>query len=85
MTMKQYKNLQKSQGFSEAEAILMCKGSAFVIDFIEMFDLRGRVYMVTKFASGGDLSQFCMKFGKLNEQSDNAADWLTEEQVKLIF
>lgn len=70
MTMKQYKHLQKSQGFSEAEAILMCKGSPFVIDFIEMFDLKGRVYIVTKFAAGGDLTQFCMKFGKLNEESD---------------
>ena len=85
MTIKKYKQLQKTQGFSEAEAILMCKDSSFVIGFIEMFDLRGRVYIVTKFAPGGDLTKFCMRFGKLSGEGVDKTDWLTEEQTKLIF
>ena len=49
-----------------------------------MFTLENRVYIVTKFAAGGDLTKFCMKFGKLDDKTPNM-DWLSEEQVRHIF
>ena len=46
---------------SEAESLQLCKGSAFVMNLVEKFTLKDRVYLVTKYAAGGNLLDYCLK------------------------
>ena len=50
-----YERLQKEDLVSEAEALELCKESVYIIKLIEKFNYKGDIYLVTKFACGGDL------------------------------
>ena len=81
---KKYARLQKEDRVSEAEALELCKESAHVVNLIEKFTLHGEIYLVTKFAAGGDLLQYCLR---REEQSlaQGKLNWLSEAQAKHIF
>ena len=81
---KKYARLQKEDRVSEAEALELCKESAYIVNLIEKFTLFGEIYLVTKFAAGGDLLQYCLN----SEEKSIAAGkpgWLSADQVKHIF
>ena len=81
---KKYVRLQKEGRLSEAEALELCKESAHVVNLIEKFTWQGEIYLVTKFAAGGDLLQFCLKHEELSA-AKGCLTWLTEAQYKDIF
>lgn len=55
-----YVRLQKEDRISEADAMELCQDSDFIVNFIEKFAMDGQVYIVTKFAPGGDLLHYCL-------------------------
>ena len=76
--------MKKASVILEADALEMCRESSNVINIVERFKLKGRSYFVTKYAAGGDLTNFCMKYQKLAEGA-RLEGWLTEQQVRHIF
>ena len=71
-----YERLQNEDRVSEAEALELCKESAYIINLIEKFNYKGDIYLVTKFACGGDLLQYCMK---REGRVQGSARWFTDE------
>lgn len=56
----EYVRLQKENRISEVDAMVLCQDSDFIVKFIEKFTLDDQVYIVTKFAPGGDLLNYCL-------------------------
>lgn len=54
----------------------MCKESPYIIDLIEEFEFEDKVYFVTKLEEGDDLTKFCMKYQKLNDEAEKVG-WLS--------
>ena len=74
--MVEYERLQKEDRVSEAEALELCKESSYIINLIEKIKYQGDIYLVTKFACGGDLLQNCIK---REGRFQGSARWFTED------
>eukprot|EP00806_Schmidingerella_arcuata_P000006 Macronucleus_1002.p1 GENE.Macronucleus_1002~~Macronucleus_1002.p1 ORF type:complete len:302 (+),score=87.86 Macronucleus_1002:1-906(+) len=75
-----YARLQKEDRVSEAEALELCQDSAHIVNLIEKFTFQGEIYLVTKYASGGDLLQYCLK-----QEQTGSKTWMSEARAKHIF
>lgn len=58
--VQKYARLQKEDRIAEADAMELCADSEHIVSLIEKFAMAGQVYIVTKFASGGDLLHYCL-------------------------
>ena len=72
MDMAIYQRLSREQRISEAEAMLRCSDSQHVLKLIESFTMDDKVYLVTKFAAGGDLLSYLDKEGSMSLPEDQA-------------
>ena len=81
MHAKVYSRLQEENGIDEAGAMELCQDSDRIVNLVEMFKLDGWVFIVSKYASGGDLLRYCL------QHSDGASDkaWLSEDRIHHIF
>lgn len=55
-----------------------CCDSKHIIDLVEMFEKDDKIYLVTKFAKGGDLLNYCM-------QQEDSNNWMSVERARHIF
>ena len=58
--------------------MLCCQKSKHVVQLVESFSFDSNLYLVTKYASGGDLLQYCLA-------QDNSKQWMDEKRAKHIF
>ena len=58
---KAYLRLDEENGICEAAAMKLCEDSHRIVNLIEMFTLDGWYFIVSKYASGGDLLRYCLK------------------------
>ena len=79
---KKYLRLQQENMIDEGAAMDLCRDSENVIGLVEKFKMDGNVYIVTKYAAGGDLLSYCMKQA---ERTDSDGLWFTEDTIKHIF
>ena len=56
-----YFKRQKIERVSEAESLELCKDSPYLVNLVEKFTIGEEIFLVTKFAAGGDLTRFCMR------------------------
>ena len=75
---KKYTKLAQQNRISEIDAMRMCKESHGVVKILDSFELDGQTYIVTKYAKGGDLLEYCL------EQPDQS-QWMTEKRARHIF
>ena len=57
---KKYLRLQKENMIDEGSAMELCRDCENVMGLVEKFKIGTNVYIVTKFAHGGDLLNYCM-------------------------
>lgn len=57
---KKYRRLQKENMVDEGGAMELCNFSEYVVRLVEKFSMDGMVYIVSKYAYGGDLLNYCI-------------------------
>ncbi len=57
---RKYKKLAVDNGITEADAMSACKDSRNVIRLLDNFEFDGVTYLITKFAEGKDLLEYCL-------------------------
>ena len=55
-----YIRLKKEHRIDEVEAMEACADSEHIVSFVEKFYIEEQVYIVSKFAAGGDLLHYCL-------------------------
>ena len=73
-----YKKLANDNDIAEADAMNACKDSQNVVRLLDSFELDNMTYLVTKFAEGKDLLEYCIS-------QPNENQWLSEKRARHIF
>ncbi len=73
-----YKKLAADNKISEADAMSACKDSQNVVKLLDTFELDDMTYLITKFAEGKDLLEYCLT-------QPNEHQWLSEKRARYIF
>ena len=55
-----YKKLAADNNISEADSMNACKDSPNVVRLLDYFEIDNMTYLVTKFAEGKDLLEYCI-------------------------
>ena len=55
-----------------------CADSEHIVTFVEKFYIQEQVYIVSKFAAGGDLLHYCLQQGR-------DKPWMDEDRARHIF
>ena len=62
----------------EVDAMMLLHKSSHVVKLIDHFEIDDETYIVTKYAKGGDLLNYCSK-------TKESSGWLSENRARHIF
>jgi serine/threonine protein kinase len=78
ISQKAYKNSKSKNKISETAALNLCRESKHVVNLVESMKVDNSIYLVTKYAQGGNLLQYCLS-------QPNQERWLDEKRAHHIF
>lgn len=75
---EKYQRLAGEHNTSEAEAMNLCQKSDYIVSLVDHFEIGDTTYLVSKYAQGGDLFEYCLRQPDQNK-------WMSEHRARHII